>query len=122
LSAVRDYADQTRRRVTFEYALIAGVNDGVYQAHQLAELLRGLLCHVNLIPLNPTPGSSLGPSPREWVSAFRDELERSGVPTTVRMRRGIDIEAGCGQLRRRQAGVTTSGRSLHPFDEPLLNG
>ena len=59
---------------------------------------------MNLIPLNPTPGVALQPSPREKVDAFRNELEWAGIPATVRMRRGIDIEAGCGQLRRREAG------------------
>jgi 23S rRNA (adenine2503-C2)-methyltransferase len=105
MAAVQDYADETRRRVTIEVALIDGINDAPHQARQLAGLLRGLLCHVNLIPLNPTPGSPLQPSPRERVAAFRDELEGAGIPTTVRMRRGIDIEAGCGQLRQRRAGV-----------------
>ncbi len=102
MDAVRAYVDVTHRRVTFEYALIAGVNDAPDQARALAALLDGLLCHVNLIPLNPTPGSPLQPSDREAVAAFRDELEQAGIPTTVRMRRGIDIEAGCGQLRRRE--------------------
>jgi len=103
MAAVRDYVQETGRRVTFEYALIAGVNDSLQHAHRLAALLGGLLCHVNLIPLNPTPGSVLRPSPRERVDAFRDLLEGAGVPTTVRIRRGITIEAGCGQLRQRQA-------------------
>jgi 23S rRNA (adenine2503-C2)-methyltransferase len=71
----------------------------------LAALLRNLQCHVNLIPLNPTPDSSLRPSSRERVNAFRDVLVGLGISTTVRMRRGIDIEAGCGQLRQRQAGI-----------------
>jgi 23S rRNA (adenine2503-C2)-methyltransferase len=102
MMAVRDYVQSRGRRATFEYALIAGVNDAPEQAQQLARLLQSLLCHVNLIPLNPTPGCSLQPSPRESVSAFRDQLEAGGIPTTVRMRRGIDIEAGCGQLRQRQ--------------------
>jgi 23S rRNA (adenine2503-C2)-methyltransferase len=102
MDAVREYVRETRRRVTFEYALIAGVNDTPQQARALAALLQDLLCHVNLIPLNPTPGSPLQASAREQVDAFRDELERAGIPATVRMRRGIDIEAGCGQLRRRQ--------------------
>jgi 23S rRNA (adenine2503-C2)-methyltransferase len=66
-------------------------------------LLEGLLCHVNIIPLNPTPGSPLRPSAREQVHAFRDELEGAGIPVTVRVRRGIDIEAGCGQLRQQQS-------------------
>jgi 23S rRNA (adenine2503-C2)-methyltransferase len=103
MSAVREYGQKTGRRITFEYALIAGVNDALKQARDLAALLGGLLCHVNLIPLNPTPGSALRPSPREQVDAFCDVLEAAGIPTTVRMRRGIGIEAGCGQLRQRQA-------------------
>jgi 23S rRNA (adenine2503-C2)-methyltransferase len=102
MSAVRAYAEKTRRRVTIEYALIDGVNDRLAQAQALAALLAGLLCHVNLIPLNPTPDSPLQPSSRQQVDAFRHELQWAGVPTTVRMRRGIDIEAGCGQLRRRE--------------------
>jgi 23S rRNA (adenine2503-C2)-methyltransferase len=105
MAAVHDYVRVTGRRVTFEYALAAGVNDAPEQARQLAGLLADLLCHVNLIPLNPTPGCSLQPSPGEQVSAFRDQLERAGIPTTVRMRRGIDIEAGCGQLRQRQEHI-----------------
>jgi 23S rRNA (adenine2503-C2)-methyltransferase len=108
MPAVRDYVDTTGRRVTIEYALIDRVNDDPSQAQQLAALLHNLLCHVNLIPLNPTPGSSLRPSPRERVNAFRDVLFGLGISTTVRMRRGIDIEAGCGQLRQRQSGIAAS--------------
>ncbi len=115
MAAVQEYAGRTRRRITIEYALIAGVNDGLDQALQLAELLQSLLCHVNLIPLNPTPGSPLQPSPREQVDAFREALEGAGISTTVRMRRGIDIEAGCGQLRQRQTG--NSG-SVSAYQEP----
>ncbi len=102
MAAVREYIARTGRRVTFEYALIAGVNDAPEQARALVRLLAGTLCHVNLIPLNPTPGSPLRPSPRERVNAFRDELAAGGIAATVRLRRGIGIEAGCGQLRRRQ--------------------
>ncbi len=102
MAAVRDYAARTRRRVSIEYALIDGINDATEHARQLAELLEGLLCHVNLIPMNPTPGSPWQPSPRERVDAFQAILESAGIPTTVRMRRGIDIEAGCGQLRQRE--------------------
>jgi 23S rRNA (adenine2503-C2)-methyltransferase len=105
MAAVLEYVAKTGRRVTFEYALIDGVNDSPQSAQKLADLLDGLLCHVNLISLNPTPGSTLRPSPRERVNAFRDLLEGSGIPATVRMRRGIGIEAGCGQLRQRQAGI-----------------
>lgn len=105
MAAIREYAERTKRRVTFEYALIAGVNDTPQQARRLASLLQGLTCHVNLIPLNPTSGSTLQPSTYESVVAFKDELERARIPTTVRLRRGIDIEAGCGQLRQRRADI-----------------
>jgi 23S rRNA (adenine2503-C2)-methyltransferase len=103
LASVRAYVGETNRRVTFEYALIAGVNDGLEQAHQLAGLLAGLLCHVNLIPLNPTPGSLWRAPAPEVVSGFASALGAAGVAVTVRVRRGLDIEAGCGQLRRRGA-------------------
>jgi len=106
IPAVREYAGRTGRRVSIEYALIAGVNDTRRQSSELGSLLRGLLCHVNLIPLNPTPGSPFEPSGREAVNAFRADLEAAGIATTVRLRRGIDIEAGCGQLRRREAAGT----------------
>lgn len=104
MAAIRGYVDSTRRRVTIEYALIAGLNDARHQAVQLARLLRSTLCHVNLIPLNPTPGSRLRPSPRARVNVFRDQLESAGIPATVRIRRGVDIEAGCGQLRQQTTG------------------
>ncbi|MGC9332684.1 MAG: 23S rRNA (adenine(2503)-C(2))-methyltransferase RlmN [Anaerolineae bacterium] len=105
MAAIREYVAGSGRRVTFEYALIDGVNDSLEQAQDLADLLAGILCHVNLIPLNPTPGSPLQPSPREQVDAFRQELQWANIPVTVRMRRGIDIEAGCGQLRQRQTNI-----------------
>jgi len=105
MAAVREYVAKTARRVTFEYALIDGVNDSPQYAQKLADMLDGLLCHVNLIPLNPTPGSTLRPSRRERVEAFRDLLVDSGIATTVRMRRGIGISAGCGQLRQRQVDI-----------------
>ena len=98
MPAVRDYIAATRRRVTFEYALMDQVNDSDLHANQFAELVQGLLCHINLIPLNPTPNSPWSGSPDERVDAFRDRLVAAGLPTTVRVRRGIDIAAGCGQL------------------------
>ncbi len=107
MEAVRDYIILTHRRVTFEYALMDGLNDSVEQADQLAALLDDLLCHVNLIPLNPTPNSPWSGSPDERVFAFRDRLKAAGIRTTVRLRRGIDIAAGCGQLHNahsQQAG------------------
>jgi 23S rRNA (adenine2503-C2)-methyltransferase len=99
----REYVTRTRRRISFEWALIAGVNDSVDQAHTLAERIRGMLCHVNLIPLNPTVGFPGRASAPANVVAFRAELESHGIPTTLRVRRGIDIQAGCGQLREREA-------------------
>lgn len=106
LPACQQYAQRTGRRVSFEYALICGVNDDPGQASQLAQLLRGLLCHVNLIPLNPTEGCGYQPADRERVMAFRRELNRMGIANTVRLARGLDIQAGCGQLRSRQSHKT----------------
>jgi 23S rRNA (adenine2503-C2)-methyltransferase len=107
MDACRYYVDKTGRRLTFEWALIEGENDTVEQARALGQLVQGMLCHVNLIPLNPTAGYGGGPSSRARVKAFQDELARYGVTSTVRMRRGIDIQAGCGQLRDRIAPVLT---------------
>ena len=101
IAVCRRYTERTGRRISFEYALMDGVNDSLKQAGDLAHLLRGMLCHVNLIPLNPVEGSPYGPSPRKRVAAFRAELERGGIPSTVRLGRGVDIRAGCGQLRSR---------------------
>jgi 23S rRNA (adenine2503-C2)-methyltransferase len=101
MGACREYITATRRRVSFEYALMDGVNDRDEQAHQLAHLLRGMLAHVNLIPLNPTDDSPYRGSSTARVRAFAAILEDGGVPTTLRLRRGIDIQAGCGQLRAR---------------------
>jgi 23S rRNA (adenine2503-C2)-methyltransferase len=98
IQACREYVDFTGRRITFEWALIQNVNDSQEEARRLAELLHGLNCHVNVIPLNPTNGFNGERSTRERVSAFRDVLESHGISCTVRVRRGIDIQAGCGQL------------------------
>lgn len=103
MDALRDYVAETHRRVTFEYALMDNLNDSDAQADQFAELVDGLLCHINLIPLNPTPDSPWSGSPDERVHAFRDRLRAAGIPTTVRLRRGIDIAAGCGQLHNAQS-------------------
>jgi len=101
MAAVRQYIDRTHRRVTFEYALMQGINDSTALAGELATVLRGLICHVNLIPLNPVVESPYQPSTAQAAGAFKAVLERRGIPCTMRMRRGIDIDAGCGQLRRR---------------------
>ncbi len=101
LEACRYYIERTGRRITFEYILMDGVNDSDDQARRTAELLRGLLCHVNLIPLNPSPLCPHRPSSRERIMRFQEILVNARIQTTLRASRGIEIEAGCGQLRER---------------------
>ncbi len=104
LAACQEYVEKTNRRITFEWALIRGVNDTLEQAEKLAERLqifrRGgvALCHVNVIPLNPTRHYAGKATTREQALAFQSILEQHGIPCTIRLRRGIDIQAGCGQL------------------------
>jgi 23S rRNA (adenine2503-C2)-methyltransferase len=98
-AACQRYVARTGRRVSFEWVLIAGVNDSPAQASALADRLQGLIAHVNLIPLNPTPAYDGKPPSRQAIAAFTAVLERRGIPFTVRLRRGIEIQAGCGQLR-----------------------
>jgi 23S rRNA (adenine2503-C2)-methyltransferase len=112
LDACRYYIEKTGRRLTFEWALIDRENDTPEQADALGRLLRGMLCHVNLIPLNPTGGYAGGPSSRERVEAFREQLAQYGVSSTVRVRRGIDIQAGCGQLRDRMVPHQPRGEKI----------
>jgi 23S rRNA (adenine2503-C2)-methyltransferase len=98
IEACRYYVTKTGRRITFEWALIHGVNDTPETARKLASLLKGLNCHVNAIPLNPTTGYNGKATDRQRAEKFKETLEQAGVPCTIRMRRGIDIAAGCGQL------------------------
>jgi 23S rRNA (adenine2503-C2)-methyltransferase len=98
LEACEYYVAKTSRRVTFEWALINGVNDTPEVAKKLASKLRGLMCHVNAIPLNPTAGFDGEATDRQRAALFKEALEQAGIPCTIRMRRGIDINAGCGQL------------------------
>jgi 23S rRNA (adenine2503-C2)-methyltransferase len=99
IDACKYYIEKTGRRVTFEWALIAGKNDTPEQAQALGRLLQGLLCHVNLIPLNPTGGYAGRPSDPQATKRFIEILASYNVPATIRVRRGIDIDAGCGQLK-----------------------
>ncbi len=101
MEAVREYTAATHRRVTFEWALIRDRNDTPAQAQRLVRLLRGMLAHVNLIPLNPTPGFAGQATSRRRARAFCEIVRRGGIPCTVRLRRGVDIQAGCGQLASR---------------------
>ena len=99
LEAVRRYTDKTHRRVTFEYTLIRGVNDDDEHVRKLASLLKGMLCHVNIIPLNKVKGKKYQPGLERTAHEFKDELEKRGIPATVRRELGSDIDAACGQLR-----------------------
>jgi 23S rRNA (adenine2503-C2)-methyltransferase len=98
MQALRDYPLPKRRRITIEYTLIDGVNDGVEHARRLAETLRGLPSKVNLIPMNPIRESTLHAPRAEAVEAFRRELSRLRVSCSVRQTRGDDVDAACGQL------------------------
>lgn len=101
LKACRDYFKTTGRRISFEYAMIRDVNDSVEIANILAKKLDGIAAHVNLIPLNDIEESPLKPSTRKSVMEFQKVLEDRGIPTTVRRTLGSDIDASCGQLRRK---------------------
>jgi len=101
IDACREYVRQTGRRVTFEYCLLGDVNDAPAEAGELSRLLRGLNAHVNLIAWNPVPGLGFRAPTRERIRAFRQVLEDAGIPVTQRLQRGSDIDAACGQLRRR---------------------
>ncbi len=101
LPAAKTYAERTGRRVVFEYALIGGTNDSHSHAIELAKLLRGMLCHVNLIPLNPVEERGLKGVSREHAYQFCDWLNQEHISATVRREMGTDIDGACGQLRRR---------------------
>ena len=101
MPACRKYYEKTGRRISFEYAMIRGMNDTKEHGDRLIRLLRGLPCHVNLIPLNHVDESPLQPSLRQTVQAFQKQLEASGITATVRRTLGSDIDASCGQLRRK---------------------
>ncbi len=100
LKACRYYIDQTGRRISFEYAMIDGVNDSDACASELASRLRGMLCHVNLIPVNTVGGTGYKKSRADRIKSFISILERSGITATVRRTLGSDINASCGQLKR----------------------
>ena len=101
IDACRRYYEATSRRISFEYAMIGGVNDSRENAKELIRRMKGLPCHFNLIPLNHVEESPLKPSTREAVAAFQKTLESGGIPATVRRTLGGDIDASCGQLRRK---------------------
>ncbi|WP_051688226.1 23S rRNA (adenine(2503)-C(2))-methyltransferase RlmN [Desulfofalx alkaliphila] len=112
IPACREYINLTGRRVTFEYSLIKGINDGIEQAWELAALLKNILCHVNLIPVNPVKEREYQKTDRDRVIAFQKELERHGINATVRKEMGSDIDAACGQLRRRKSDSCRSSPAM----------
>lgn len=99
IDACKEYGKATSRRVTFEYTLVKNVNDGAKDAETLARLLKGMLCHVNLIPLNVVKETGFETSTRASALEFRKILEAKGIPATIRRELGDDIDAACGQLR-----------------------
>ncbi|MBX6770215.1 MAG: 23S rRNA (adenine(2503)-C(2))-methyltransferase RlmN [Chloroflexi bacterium] len=99
IDACRAYVAATRRRISFEYAMIRDVNDSIAQARMVAQLLNGLLAHVNLIPLNRVPGSPFEPSPWSRILAFQRTIQEHGISCTIREERGSEIDGACGQLR-----------------------
>jgi 23S rRNA (adenine2503-C2)-methyltransferase len=109
LNACRTYLVQTGRRITFEYCLLDRENDGQAEALQLVKILRGLNCHVNLIPFNNVAGLSHRPSLPDRVRIFRETLARGGIQVTQRVQRGAEIDAACGQLRRREGAAIDKG-------------
>ena len=101
LDACRNYFDQTGRRLTFEYSLVGGKNDSQEDADQLAKLLRGLHCHVNLIPVNPIKERDFVQSDKKVIEKFQNKLEKYQINVTIRREMGRDIDGACGQLRKR---------------------
>lgn len=100
ISSCKYYINKTGRRITFEYALVKGVNDSRESAEELSRLIKGMLCHVNLIPINEIKENELKQSNKEQVNQFKDILSKNGIETTVRREMGSDIDAACGQLRK----------------------
>jgi len=107
MDAIRYYIDKTGRRVTFEYALIGGVNDRPEHAEELADVLQGMLCHVNLIPVNYVPERDYVRTPRDDIFEFQRILVKKNVNATIRREQGHDIAAACGQLRAKHMEATT---------------
>ncbi len=105
MASVDRYIKETGRRVSFEYALMRGINDSDEIAHELAALLRGRLCHVNIIPLNPVDVLPYERPDPAGIERFARILREAGIPTTVRYSRGLDIDAACGQLRAKEEAV-----------------
>jgi 23S rRNA (adenine2503-C2)-methyltransferase len=98
IATCHEYIKLTNRRISFEYVFIEGINDGTKQAEELISLVKGLLCHINLIPHNPIEKSQVFSSKDNRIQAFYRILTSAGIPTTIRKSQGAEIKAGCGQL------------------------
>ncbi|UXR49227.1 23S rRNA (adenine(2503)-C(2))-methyltransferase RlmN [Staphylococcus simulans] len=107
MEAIQYYQEKTNRRITFEYGLFGGVNDQLTHARELAHLIQGLNCHVNLIPVNHVPERNYVKTSKEDIFKFEKELKRLGVNATIRRNQGSDIDAACGQLRAKERQVET---------------
>ncbi len=105
IEACRYYFEKTGRRITFEYSLVGGVNDKPEDAERLAALMKGLNCHVNLIPVNPIKERDFVQSKGAEIASFKNKLEKNGINVTIRREMGRDIDGACGQLRRRQKAL-----------------
>jgi 23S rRNA (adenine2503-C2)-methyltransferase len=101
IDACKYYFDVTGRRITFEYSLVGGVNDTDQDARELTQLIKGINCHVNLIPVNPIKERDYVQSNAKVIEAFKNKLEKAGINATVRREMGRDIDGACGQLRKR---------------------
>ena len=119
IKACRHYSEATHRRITFEYALAKGVNDSALQAKELSRLLKGLNCHVNIIPINKASGG-FTPTPRQNIEAFANILKENNIQTTIRRSLGSDVAAACGQLRAKhiQKQITHNSISSPPHQYP----
>lgn len=108
MDAVKYYLDKTKRRISFEYVMLRGINDTEECAHQLAKLVKGMLCHVNLIPYNATDIDKIEGSEKATIRKFQEILNDAGVPATTRVSLGQDIAAACGQLANKAQKPVTA--------------
>ena len=115
IELLKTYDLNKQRRISFEYVMLAGVNDSLQQANDVVRLLSGLRCRVNLIRFHAIPGSSLKPSTEQAIQQFADTLNRKGIITTIRQSRGIDIDAACGMLSTRKQNSHDCSDQTNPF-------
>ena len=101
MDACKYYFEQTGRRVTFEYSLVGGINDTEEDAKELSDLVKGMNCHINLIPVNPIKERDFVQSNIKVIEAFKNKLEKNGINVTIRREMGRDIDGACGQLRKK---------------------